>query len=159
MLKVKKYKKFANGIVYCLETEDGFLIETTDTFLPFYTKDAIGRNQNNLDSYELGDRSERWMIGISVMSGCPVNCKFCATGQMKKWRNLTSDEIVEQVLFIISKNDFDPLKSKEFKINYTRMGEGFLNLDNLKKAIAEISILFPNTHYVIVIPSKQEGAK
>ena len=44
-MKIKKQKSFKNGSVYCLELEDGMLIETTDTFLPFYTKDAIGRNQ------------------------------------------------------------------------------------------------------------------
>jgi 23S rRNA (adenine2503-C2)-methyltransferase len=76
-MEVKRFKKFKNGIVYAIELEDGALIETTDTFLPFYTKDAIGRHQNLLDNYELSDRSERWMVGVSVMSGCPVRCRFC----------------------------------------------------------------------------------
>ena len=76
-------KTFKNGVVYCLQLEDGFLVETTDTFLPYYTKDAIGRHQNKLDNNELGDRTERWMIGVSTMSGCPVRCKFCATGKLE----------------------------------------------------------------------------
>lgn len=92
-------KNFANGIVYALETEDGYPIETTDTFLPFYTKDAVGRKQNKLDSADFGDRSERWMIGVSTMSGCPVKCKFCAA-KLPKWRKLTAEEIVAQVEFI-----------------------------------------------------------
>ncbi len=96
-MNIKRQKNFANGTVYCLELNDGKLIETTDTFLPYYTKDAIGRKQNKLDNYHLADRSERWMIGVSVMSGCPVRCKFCATGQMKGYRNLSADEIVEAV--------------------------------------------------------------
>jgi len=148
-MKVKRSKSFANGTVYCIELEDGMLIETTDTFLPFYTRDAIGRNQNLLDNYELTDRSERWMIGVSVMSGCPVRCKFCATGQMKGWRNLTWEEIVSQVEFIIMKNDINPLDSKEFKINYTRMGEPFLNIENVKKAIQKISQFYPNAHHYV----------
>lgn len=148
-MRIKKQKDFLNGSVYCIELNDGMLIETTDTFLPFYTKDAIGRKQNNLNSYDIGDRSERWMIGVSVMSGCPVRCKFCATGQMKKWRNLTWQEIVTQVEFIISKNNINPLDSKEFKINYTRMGEPFLNIDNVRKAIEKITQHYPNTHHYI----------
>lgn len=149
-MKVKKQKDFKNGSVYCLELDDGMLIETTDTFLPFYTKDAIGRKQNMLENYEIGDRSERWMIGVSVMSGCPVRCKFCATGQMKTWRNLTWQEIVEQVAFVINKNFHEnPENCKEFKINYTRMGEPFLNIDNVKKAIGIISEAYPNTHHYI----------
>lgn len=149
-MEVKKSKQFANGIVYCLALEDGKLIETTDTFLPFYTKDAIGRKQNFLDNNNLGDRSERWMIGVSTMSGCPVRCKFCASGNMKSYRNLTAEEIVEQVEFIVNNNpNFNPTESKEFKINYTRMGEPFLNIDEVKKAIAIINDRYPNAHHYI----------
>lgn len=148
-MKIKKSKTFKNGTVYCLELEDGMLVETTDTFLPFYTKDAIGRKQNFLDNNELGSRKERWMIGVSTMSGCPVRCKFCATGNMKRWRNLTADEIVEQVEFIINQNKDNPLVSQEFKINYTRMGEPFLNIDAVKEAIKKISEKYPNTHHYV----------
>lgn len=96
-MKIVKSKSFGNGIVYCLRLDDGMLVETTDTFLPYYTKDAIGRKQNFLDNKNLGDRSERWMIGVSTMSGCLVRCKFCATGNMKKYRNLTADEMENPV--------------------------------------------------------------
>lgn len=150
MMNIIRKKEFKNGIVYCIKLDDGLLIETTDTFLPFYTKDAIGRKQNMLDNCELGDRTERWMIGVSVMSGCPVRCKFCATGTMKKWRNLSVDEIVNQVEFVINKNkDAHPEDCKEFKINYTRMGEPFLNIDNVKKAINVIDSKYNNVHHYI----------
>ncbi len=150
MLKEIKKREFANGVVYALHTEDGYPIEVTDTFLPFYTKDAIGKKQNALSSYELGDRKQRWMIGVSCMSGCPVRCKFCATGQLKKYRNLTCDEIVEQVKFILDKNpEYNPRESMEFKINYTRMGEPFLNINEVKKAIKKINDLYPNAHHYI----------
>jgi len=149
-MKEVKQKQFTNGVVYALRTDDGYLIETTDTFLPFYTKDAIGRKQNKLDNCEVGDRSERWMVGVSVMSGCPVRCKFCATGRMKKWRNLTAEEIVAQVQFVLDNNpNVDPNKSKEFKINYTRMGEPFLNIEEVKKAIQMIEKIRPGTHHYI----------
>lgn len=143
-------KTFKNGVVYCLQLEDGFLVETTDTFLPYYTKDAIGRRQNKLDNNELGDRTERWMIGVSTMSGCPVRCKFCATGNMKRYRNLTANEIVAQVEFAISHaGGADPTKAKEFKINYTRMGEPFLNIEAVKEAIRIITEKYPNTHHYV----------
>lgn len=149
-LTEKTSKHFANGSVYLLHTEDGFPLETTDTFLPFYTKDAIGRKQNDLVCADLGNRDERWMIGVSVASGCPVRCKFCATGNLKKFRNLTAEEIVAQVEFIIAKNpDRDPRNSKEFKVNWTRMGDSFLNVENVKEAIRIISERYPNTHHYI----------
>jgi len=156
-MKEIKSKTFANGKVYLLHTDDGYPIETTDTFLPFYTKDAVGRNQNALANYDLGSRSERWMIGVSVMSGCPIRCKFCATGKLKKWRNLSWIEIVQQVKFIIEKNlSYKPSNAREFKINYTRMGEPFLNIENVRKAIEHIDSLYPGKvhHYISTIGIK-----
>lgn len=148
-MEIRNFKKFANGNVYCLELSDGALIEVTDTFLPYYTKDAIGRRQNILDNSDLGSRYERWMIGVSTMSGCPVRCKFCATGNMKRFRNLTANEIVGQVVFAINRTGFNPMDAKEFKINYTRMGEPFLNIDNVRESIRIISEVYPNAHHYI----------
>jgi 23S rRNA (adenine2503-C2)-methyltransferase len=148
-------KAFANGKVYALQTEDGYPIETTDTFLPDYTRDAVGRKQNKLDNTQLGDRTHRWMIGVSVMSGCPVRCKFCATGQLKRWRPLTAEEIVAQVDFIVAKNpDYKPREAQEFKINYTRMGEPFLNIDEVRRAIQLLDKKYKRArlhHYVSTI--------
>lgn len=145
MLKERKNKKFANGTVYALTTEDGYPIEVTDTFLPYYTKDAVGKHQNFLEDGNLGSRYERWMIGVSTMSGCPVGCKFCATGKLKKCRNLTWQEIVEQVKFVVDKHHnggYMAMTAKEFKVNYTRMGEPFLNIENVRKAISSLDLSY-----------------
>lgn len=150
MLKETKSKEFANGNVYLFYTDDGYPIETTETFLPFYTKDAVGRKQNRLDNYELGSRDDRWMVGVSCMSGCPVGCRFCATAKLKKFKNLKAHEIAEQVYRIFEKfPERDPNKSKEFKINYTRMGEPFLNISEVKSAIAMVDSVYPNVHHYI----------
>jgi hypothetical protein len=149
-MKVIKSKVFANGSLYALKTVDGLPIEVTDTYLPYYTKDAIGRHQNVLDSCNFGDRSERYLIGVSCMSGCPVKCQFCATGRLKKCRSLTAQEIVEQVEFVINKNLSYPfIRAKEHKINYTRMGEPFLNINSIKEAISIIDSKYPNTHHYV----------
>jgi adenine C2-methylase RlmN of 23S rRNA A2503 and tRNA A37 len=149
-MQVLRYKKFTNGKVYALKTDDNYPVEITDTFLPFYTKDAVGRKQNTLSSADIGDRTERWMVGVSCMSGCPVRCKFCCTGQLKRFRSLTAKEIVEQVEFIILQNqEFSFNESKEHKINYTRMGEPFLNIESVKEAISIIDSKYPNTHHYI----------
>jgi len=167
-LKEVKSKKFSNGIVYLLRTEDGYPIEVTDTFLPYYTKDAVGRKQNSLKSHEIGSREERWMIGVSVMSGCPVGCKFCATGNLKKWRPLTWMEIVDQVTFVVEKHlngGYMAKTAREFKINYTRMGEPFLNIREVRRAISYLDNgwmaprpimvgAFPTHHYVSTIGIK-----
>lgn len=153
-MKEIKSKHFANGSVYCLELDDGYKIETTDTFLPIDTKYCTN-GTNALRDNNLGSRAERWMCGVSTMSGCPIGCKFCATGQMKGWRNLTFEEIKDQVKFILEKNynilhSFQPDGPDEFKINYTRMGEPFLNIENVKKAINFMNLYpFPGLHHYI----------
>jgi len=43
--------------------------------------------------------NRRRTLCISSQSGCAMGCSFCATGQMGFGRNLTSGEIVEQVLY------------------------------------------------------------
>lgn len=149
-MQIIRQKSFANGKVYALQTSDGYPVECTDTFLPTYTRDAIGPHQNRLITDELGDRSQRWMIGVSVMSGCPCRCKFCATGNLPRWRNLAASEIVQQVEFILQKHpDRNPQDSDEFKINYTRMGEPFLNIENVRFAIREIERRYPGTHHYV----------
>lgn len=42
---------------------------------------------------------KRITVCISTQSGCAMGCTFCATGQMGFSRNLTSGEIMSQVLF------------------------------------------------------------
>ena len=150
MITESKKREFSNGVVYKLYTDDGYPIEVTDTFLPFYTKNCVNDKTNELKNYYLGDRSERWMIGVSCMSGCPVRCKFCATGKLKKWRNLTAEEIVEQIEFVLERNpNFIPNNSQEFKINYTRMGEPMLNIEAVRKAIEIIDSRYENVHHYI----------
>jgi len=149
MIEFVKQKSFANGCVYLFRTDDNYLIETTDTFLPYYTQDSINRKHNLLNDTNLGSRAERWMIGVSVMSGCPVKCKFCATGNMEKFRNLTAEEIVEQVEYVIKNRPEKFIEAKEHKINYTRMGEPFLNIENVKRAIEIIDVMYPGTHHYV----------
>ena len=154
-MKLIKSKQFKNGIVYALETEDGYPVETTDTFLPYYTKNCINEHSNKLNKNEVGSRKERWMIGVSVASGCPVGCKFCATGKLKRWRNLSWKEIYSQIYFVIDKASTVPSKAKEFKINFTRMGEPFLNINNVKETIKLIREMSQDAHcYVSTIGIK-----
>ena len=44
-------------------------------------------------------RDGRRSVCISTQSGCPLNCTFCASGQMGFKRNLTAWEIFDQALY------------------------------------------------------------
>lgn len=80
---------------------------------------------------------DRNTICISCMSGCPVGCIFCATGQMGLNENLDEYQIVDQILFFAR-----ILKLKNEKISnivYMGMGEPLLNLENVPRSIATIT--------------------
>src|SRR6185503_8745855 len=47
-----------------------------------------------------GDASDRQTLCISTQVGCAYGCKFCASGLEGFKRNLTPDEIIEQVLAV-----------------------------------------------------------
>lgn len=77
---------------------------------------------------------ERRTVCISTQSGCGLGCVFCATGQMGLSRNLTSGEIVAQVLYFAR----SLAESGERVTNVVMMGMGepFLNYDQVMAAVA-----------------------
>lgn len=76
---------------------------------------------------------ERSTLCISTQVGCPLDCKFCATGLMGYKRNLTAGEVVDQYLLTAKENG----KEKITNIVYMGMGEPLLNFDTTLKS-AEI---------------------
>jgi len=94
----------------------------------FHTKDSFP-----VEAVLMKYRDGRNSICISCMSGCPVGCTFCATGQMGFNKNLSSREIVDQVLHfkrLLKKDD-----QKVTNIVFMGMGEPMLNLKEVEKAI------------------------
>jgi len=72
-------------------------------------------------------------VCVSCQAGCPLGCAFCATGNLGLQRNLTTSEIIEQILFWQRQ-----LKEKGQKISsvvFMGMGEPFLNYVSVKEAI------------------------
>jgi 23S rRNA (adenine2503-C2)-methyltransferase len=75
---------------------------------------------------------DRSTVCVSSQSGCPLKCTFCATGSMGLGRNLTSGEIVEQVLVLAAM-----LREQERRVTNVvmmGMGEPFLNYDEVLAA-------------------------
>jgi 23S rRNA (adenine2503-C2)-methyltransferase len=67
---------------------------------------------------------------ISTQVGCPLDCKFCATGIMGFKKNLTSGEIIDQ--YILSSKDY----GREItNIVYMGMGEPLLNYNATLKTL------------------------
>ncbi len=72
----------------------------------------------------------RLTLCVSTQVGCPVDCKFCATGAMGFKRNLSTGEIVDQIIQAQKYTD-----RRITNIVFMGMGEPLLNLKNLLKAI------------------------
>ncbi|MBE7710917.1 MAG: 23S rRNA (adenine(2503)-C(2))-methyltransferase RlmN [Cyanobacteria bacterium SIG31] len=67
---------------------------------------------------------------VSSQVGCAVNCSFCATGKRGFIRNLSYQEIIEQVLTIQRDTGL-----KVTNVVFMGQGEPLLNLDNVLKAL------------------------
>ena len=80
---------------------------------------------------------QRRTLCISSQSGCGMGCSFCATGQMGFRRNLTSGEILAQVLYYAR-----ILAAKEDHVTNVvvmGMGEPFHNYDNVMEAMDRLN--------------------
>jgi 23S rRNA (adenine2503-C2)-methyltransferase len=81
---------------------------------------------------------DRMTACISSQVGCSLSCAFCATGRLKRMRNLEPDEIFDQVVAIkdMAKKHFNkPLTN----IVYMGMGEPLLNYKNVLTSIYRIT--------------------
>ena len=73
-------------------------------------------------------------ICVSSQIGCKMRCKFCASTGIKFVRNLTSGEIVEQILAVEQ-----DIGDKISNIVFMGIGEPFDNYDNVMQAIKIIN--------------------
>ena len=171
ILKVSKDNSTAKALI---TLEDGCKIETVlmkhipsksspqeNTGESAQTSNPNNQSLNNsgTDSGKEKDSSQspRNSICVSTQVGCPMGCAFCATGKLGLIRNLTTDEILEQVLFFarylkkeksIAQNPKNHTTSKEqhrtsnekiTNITFIGMGEPFLNYDNVIAAIKKLN--------------------
>ncbi len=75
----------------------------------------------------------KYTVCVSTQVGCKVGCTFCLTAKGGFTRDLTSGEIVAQVLSLKKDNNISP--ERRLNIVYMGMGEPLDNLDNLARAI------------------------
>ncbi|MCC6634917.1 MAG: 23S rRNA (adenine(2503)-C(2))-methyltransferase RlmN [Chitinophagaceae bacterium] len=95
---------------------------------------------------------ERKTACVSSQIGCSLTCKFCATGFMDRKRNLTYDEIYDQVVLLNQQSE-KIFNQKLTNIVFMGMGEPLLNYNNVLQAIERISAedgLFMSTKRITV---------
>ncbi|UFX83446.1 23S rRNA (adenine(2503)-C(2))-methyltransferase RlmN [Candidatus Absconditicoccus praedator] len=108
-------------------TKDNNIIETVILYHYHYNGDQKKLN--------------RITLCVSTQKGCPIGCDFCITGKLGFAGNLTTEEILSQVLVAnnIIKNKLgkkeDGTLHKVRNIVFMGMGEPLLNYENLKNSL------------------------
>ncbi|MGN1344060.1 MAG: 23S rRNA (adenine(2503)-C(2))-methyltransferase RlmN, partial [Traorella sp.] len=99
---------------YLFELEDGAYVESV------------------LMTYDYGKS-----ICVSSQVGCNMGCDFCASGLLKKRRDLTSGEMVAQVLSV--QKDLDETEDRISHIVVMGTGEPFDNYDHVMNFCATVN--------------------
>ncbi|MFV0381306.1 MAG: 23S rRNA (adenine(2503)-C(2))-methyltransferase RlmN [Breznakia sp.] len=73
-------------------------------------------------------------VCVSSQVGCNMGCTFCASGQLKKQRDLETAEMVAQIMYI--QQDLDIYKERVSHIVVMGIGEPFDNYDNVMKFLS-----------------------
>jgi 23S rRNA (adenine2503-C2)-methyltransferase len=97
------------ALVYILELDSGKLVECVESVQPPLP------------------RLEKWVLLVSTMFGCPIGCAMCDAGGYYQGKP-TAEEILTQIEFLVHQRFTDGyIPSKQFKIQFARMGEPALN--------------------------------
>ena len=81
---------------------------------------------------------KRFTVCVSSQVGCSLSCTFCATGRMKRLRNLDPAEIYDQV-FLVNQQSLEYFGLPLTNIVFMGMGEPLLAYKNVLQSIDYIS--------------------
>lgn len=101
-------------------------------------KNAVKLHDGLIVESVLIPHEKRITACVSSQVGCSLDCKFCATARLKRMRNLSADEIYDQVVAIKEQSELffgRPLTN----IVFMGMGEPLLNYANVVEAIDKIT--------------------
>ncbi|MBN2824898.1 MAG: 23S rRNA (adenine(2503)-C(2))-methyltransferase RlmN [Campylobacterales bacterium] len=139
-LKIVKIQQSRDGSKkYLFELHDGHTVE------------AVLLLMKPKEYHEDGSikHHERYTVCISSQVGCKVGCAFCLTAKGGFVRNLSTGEIVAQLLWIKKDNAIEA--NRRLNIVYMGMGEPLDNFDNVVKAIQ----IFSSQDGMDISPNRQ----
>ncbi len=101
-------------------------------------KNAVKLHDGALVESVLIPTEKRITACVSSQVGCSLDCTFCATAALKRMRNLSPDEIYDQVV-VIDKQGKEYFGRPLTNIVFMGMGEPLLNYQNVLSAIDKIT--------------------
>ncbi|MFA7229076.1 MAG: 23S rRNA (adenine(2503)-C(2))-methyltransferase RlmN [Melioribacteraceae bacterium] len=107
-------------------------LETIQDSASSGTKKYLFSTSDNrkIESVVIPDKNRNTLC-ISTQVGCPLDCKFCATGLMGFKRNLSPGEVVDQ--YLLTAKEYG--KENITNIVYMGMGEPLLNYETTLKSV------------------------
>lgn len=133
-----RFRALPIDLVRAVDSSDGatrkFLFALSSTGAPSPRGGAFASVETVLMRYDPTDSARgRLTACVSSQAGCAVGCAFCATGQAGFQRNLTTGEIVAQVLALNAL--LRPSGERVTNIVLMGQGEPLLNLEPVWRAI------------------------
>ncbi|TFE00204.1 MULTISPECIES: 23S rRNA (adenine(2503)-C(2))-methyltransferase RlmN [Jeotgalibacillus] len=115
---------------------ENFVIETLDLQIRQDSKDGTVKflfklQDGNLIETVLMRQKYGQSVCVTTQVGCNIGCTFCASGLLKKSRDLDSGEIVEQIMRVQKYMDEKGEGDRVSHIVVMGIGEPFDNYDNL----------------------------
>lgn len=101
-------------------------------------KCAMRLHDNYVVESVLIPHPDRMTACISSQVGCSLTCRFCATGKLKRMRNLNADEIFDQVV-LVKNTAVEKYQAPLTNIVYMGMGEPLLNYAEVLKSVEKIT--------------------
>ena len=97
-------------------------------------KNAVGLPDGLVVESVVIPSGKRLTVCVSSQVGCSLDCTFCATARLKRMRNLSAGEIVDQV-WQAREQAAEYFDGRLTNIVFMGMGEPLLNYDNVMQAI------------------------
>jgi 23S rRNA (adenine2503-C2)-methyltransferase len=92
-----------------------------------------------IETVLLNPFKNHWSVCVSTQVGCSIKCFFCATGLMGFKRNLSAEEISDQVLFWFQYIKKHTAVKRISSVVFMGMGEPFLNYAQVVTAVNNLS--------------------
>ncbi|MGM8211550.1 23S rRNA (adenine(2503)-C(2))-methyltransferase RlmN [Virgibacillus sp. W0430] len=135
--RIAQFSEMKNVNKRCIQLlEDNFVMQTLEQEIKQESSDGTIKFLFKLQDGNLIETVlMRFNYGLSVcvttQVGCNIGCTFCASGLLKKSRDLSSGEIVEQIMKVQAHLDRQGKEERVSHIVVMGIGEPFDNFTNL----------------------------
>lgn len=143
--RVTHFEEMSNVNKECLQLlDEHFYIHTLKQVVKQESKDGTIKflfrlKDGNLIETVLMRQHYGLSVCVTTQVGCNIGCSFCASGLLRKNRDLVSGEIVEQIMYVQKHLDEVGKDERVSHIVVMGIGEPFDNFENLVKFLRVVN--------------------